>query len=114
VLKPGGHFCISDIVLNGNLPRPLRDAAEMYSGCVSGAVQLNDYLKIIQESGFVNVSVRTEKEIVPPEQVLKNYLSGEEMNLLKESAACIKSVTVYAEKVAKDNRNCCEPESSCC
>src|SRR5690242_21665334 len=37
VLKPGGHFSISDIVLQGNLPVKIQNVAEMYAGCVSGA-----------------------------------------------------------------------------
>ena len=44
VLKPGAHFSISDIVLDGQLPDKLKEAAEMYAGCVSGAVQKNTYL----------------------------------------------------------------------
>jgi len=40
VLKPGGHFCVSDVVLKGELPEKLRHDAEMYAGCVSGAIQL--------------------------------------------------------------------------
>src|SRR3954467_2786567 len=44
VLKPGGHFSISDIVLIGNLPYKIREAAEMYAGCVSGAIQKQTYL----------------------------------------------------------------------
>ena len=39
VLKPGGHFSISDIVLEGELPKQIKEAAEMYAGCVSGAIQ---------------------------------------------------------------------------
>src|SRR3954471_3959803 len=114
VLKPGGHFCISDIVLAGDLPEPLKKAAEMYAGCVSGAIQLDDYLKIIEDCGFTNISIRKEKEIVLPEDTLRNYLSDEQMKLLRDSGAAIKSVTVYADKPAKDERNCCEPGNGCC
>ena len=39
VLKQGGHFCISDVVLQGELPNELRDDAAMYAGCVAGALQ---------------------------------------------------------------------------
>ena len=39
VLKPGGHFCVSDIVLKGELPDDMREAASLYAGCVSGALQ---------------------------------------------------------------------------
>lgn len=44
ILKPGGHISISDIVLRGKLPEGLQQAAEMYAGCVSGAIQKYDYL----------------------------------------------------------------------
>ncbi|HKK10108.1 MAG TPA: arsenite methyltransferase, partial [Bacteroidales bacterium] len=47
-LKPGGHFCVSDVVLQGALPEPLQQDAEMYAGCVSGALQKDDYLDIIK------------------------------------------------------------------
>ncbi|HNA40971.1 MAG TPA: arsenite methyltransferase, partial [Saprospiraceae bacterium] len=58
ILKPGGHFSISDIVLDGELPEKLRKAAEMYAGCVSGAIQQSDYLQIIKDAGFTNISVQ--------------------------------------------------------
>ena len=48
VLKPGAHFCISDVVINGVLPQGLQEAAEMYAGCVSGAIPKNDYLEIVK------------------------------------------------------------------
>jgi len=114
VLKPGGHFSISDIVLTGELPPELKEAAEMYVGCVSGAVQKKDYLSIIEESGFHNVTIQKEKAILIPDAVLLNYLTEAELQVLKESGTSISSITVYAEKQAKDERNCCEPGSGCC
>ena len=46
VLKPGGHFSVSDIVVSGNLPEKIRAAAEMYAGCIGGAVKKEDYLEV--------------------------------------------------------------------
>jgi len=43
ILKPGGHFCISDVVLNGELPLEIQSAAEMYAGCVAGALQRSTF-----------------------------------------------------------------------
>ncbi|HYJ39055.1 MAG TPA: arsenite methyltransferase [Chitinophagaceae bacterium] len=114
VLKPGGHFSISDIVLTGELPPKLKEAAEMYVGCVSGAVLKKDYLSIIEEAGFKNIVIQKEKSISIPDSILLNYLKEEELQLLKQSGTSISSITVYAEKVAKDARNCCEPGSGCC
>lgn len=114
VLKPGGHFSISDIVLEGELPAKWKEIAELYAGCVSGAVQKNEYLSIIEESGFVNTVLQKDKTIIIPDEILSSYLSPEEIALYKTSNAKITSITVYAEKPSKDERQCCEPGSGCC
>ncbi|HEX2682377.1 MAG TPA: methyltransferase domain-containing protein, partial [Ferruginibacter sp.] len=114
VLKPGAHFSISDIVLQGPLPAKWKEVAELYAGCVSGAIQKQAYLDIIAEAGFKNVIIQKEKEIIIPDEILKNYLSEAEIAEYKKGDTQITSITVYAEKPAKDDRNCCEPGSGCC
>ena len=114
VLKPGGHFSISDIVLEGELPEKWKKVAELYAGCVSGAIQRKEYLGIIEESGFSNITLQKEKKITIPDDILVNYLTDEEIRQYKESNINIQSITVYAEKSAKDERKCCEPGSTCC
>lgn len=106
VLKPGGHFSISDIVLEGQLPEAIRTAAEMYAGCVSGAIQKQVYMELIEQNAFVNVVVQKDKAIIVPDDILSNYLSAEEIDTFKMSGVGIRSITVYAEKpfAAKD---CC-------
>ncbi|MCR6722382.1 MAG: arsenite methyltransferase [Chitinophagaceae bacterium] len=111
VLKPGAHFSISDIVLQGDLPKPLQEAAEMYAGCVSGAIQKNDYLNLITEAGYVNVTLQKEKPIIIPDDILQQYLSEEELTQFKNSNMGIYSVTVYADK-PNAIKACCGPE--CC
>ena len=114
VLKPGGHFSISDIVLEGEIPSKWKEVAELYAGCVSGAIQKTEYLGIIKEAGFTNITLQKDKAILIPDEVLVNYLSPEEIGDYKKGSVKITSITVYAEKPAKDNRNCCEPGSGCC
>lgn len=114
VLKPGGHFSISDIVLEGELPVKWKEVAELYAGCVSGAIQKNDYLKIIEEAGFKEVILQKDKTITIPDEILANYLSEEEIIGYKKSDTRITSITVNAVKPAKDDRNCCEAGSGCC
>ena len=114
VLKPGGHFSISDIVLEGPLPEKWKEVAELYAGCVSGAIQKSEYLSIIEEAGFKNMLLQKDKTINIPDDILANYLSTEEISEYKKGATRIASITVYAEKPAKDDRNCCEPGSGCC
>ena len=114
VLKPGGHFSISDIVLEGELPKKWKDVAELYAGCVSGAIQKSEYLGIIEEAGFTNIALQKDKTIVIPDEILAEYLSKEEINEYKKGKVRITSITVYADKPAKDERKCCEPGSGCC
>jgi arsenite methyltransferase len=111
VLKPGGHFSISDIVLEGELPAKWKEVAELYAGCVSGAIQKREYLGIIEEAGFKNITLQKDKTIIIPDDILNNYLSAEEVAGYKKGGTRITSITVYAEKPAKDERNCCEPGS---
>lgn len=114
VLKPGGHFSISDIVLEGELPAKWKEVAELYAGCVSGAIQREVYLEIIASLGFKNITLQKDKPILIPDNILANYLSAEEIATYKNGKTKITSITVYAEKPAKDERNCCEPGSGCC
>jgi len=108
VLKPGGHFSISDVVLVGRLPEGLRKDAEMYAGCVSGAIQKEVYMELIKSNGFSNISLQKEKAIVIPDDILKNYLSAAELQEFKNGSTGIFSITVYAEKPTA----CCAP--GCC
>jgi ubiquinone/menaquinone biosynthesis C-methylase UbiE len=100
IIKPGGHFSISDIVLEGELPDSVRKSAEMYVGCVSGAQRMTDYLETIQNAGFTNVTVQKKKEIALPDESLLEYLTKEELDAARKQGAGIYSITVYAEKPA--------------
>jgi SAM-dependent methyltransferase len=112
VLKPGGHFSISDVVLVGELPDALRKDAEMYAGCVAGAIQKETYLGLIDANGFKNVTLQKEKPIIIPDDILKNYLSPAEIENFKKGKSGIFSVTVFAEKPTASQQACCTP--GCC
>jgi ubiquinone/menaquinone biosynthesis C-methylase UbiE len=127
VLKPGGHFSISDIVLVGGLPDGLRNDAEMYAGCVAGAIQRDDYLNHIKEAGFKNITLQKEKTISIPEDILSKYLSEAEIKDFVSGETGIFSITVYAEKPGsaqykpkvnmselQSEEPCCSPKSGCC
>ncbi|MBL0232630.1 MAG: arsenite methyltransferase [Chitinophagaceae bacterium] len=114
VLKPGGHFSISDVVLIGDLPAALKETAEMYAGCVSGAIQKQVYLELIQSNGFTNITLQKEKPIVIPDDILETYLNADQMKRMKSSDLGIYSITVYAEKPVIDKTSCCPPNSGCC
>jgi ubiquinone/menaquinone biosynthesis C-methylase UbiE len=98
VLKPSGHFCVSDVVLKGNLPEELKNDAEMYVGCVSGAIEINEYLSIIALQGFKNITVHKQKEILIPKEIMDKYLSVTEGIRFKDSDNGIYSITVSGYK----------------
>jgi SAM-dependent methyltransferase len=136
VLRSGGHFSISDVVLVGDLPDSLRNAAEMYAGCVSGAIQLDEYLELARKAGFENVTVQKQKPILIPDNILLEYVTANELEEFVASGTGIFSVTVFAEKpggdpaqkaifvekrktqmrdlAAEAGKACCAPGSGCC
>ena len=114
VLKPGGHFSISDIVIKGNMPEKWKAIAELYAGCISGAIQKDEYIGIIDKAGFTNRTVQKEKLISIPEDILSQYLSPDEVLAYQSGDVKVLSITVYAEKPLEAKAPCCEPGSGCC
>ncbi|HHB77612.1 MAG TPA: arsenite methyltransferase [Saprospiraceae bacterium] len=98
VLQPEGHFSVSDVVLKGDLPPALKHDAEMYAGCVSGAIQLDKYMGLLEKVGFEHLSIQKEKVTILPDEILEKYLNKEEINLYKQGEFGILSITVYGKK----------------
>ena len=98
VLKPEGHFCVSDVVLLGSLPEKLRIDAEMYVGCVSGAIEKDEYTEIIKRSGFKNIVIHKQKKLSLPDVLLANYLTENEINEYKNGEVGVYSITVSGYK----------------
>jgi ubiquinone/menaquinone biosynthesis C-methylase UbiE len=98
ILKPGGHFCISDIVLKGDLPEALEKSIEAYVGCVAGALQLDEYLKIIGNAGFSRVEIKTSKSIRLTDETFKDFITQKEIQIYKNSRLEIFSITVVGYK----------------
>lgn len=98
ILKPGGHLSVSDVVLRGDLPEEIKNAAEMYAGCVSGAIDIQKYLNLMADSGLKNILVQKEKVITIPDLTLLNYLDEAGLKRFRKTGSGIYSITVYAEK----------------
>jgi SAM-dependent methyltransferase len=109
VLKPGGHFSISDVVLLGALPEAFRQVAEFYAGCISGAIQKESYLKLIEEAGFKNITLQKEKVITVPDDILEQHFAPEAIEAIRQHNSGIYSITVFAQK---PEQACCAP--GCC
>ena len=108
VIKTGGHFSISDVVIQGDLPESVKQDAELYAGCVSGAIQKDDYLRMLEEAGFKHVEIKKEKEVILPESLLSEHLSETAHREFKDSKTGIFSITVYGKK----EEECCG--TGCC
>jgi ubiquinone/menaquinone biosynthesis C-methylase UbiE len=98
VLKPGGHFCVSDVVIIGEMPEKLRADAELYAGCVSGAMQMDEYLAVAESIGFKNLVVHKKRKIEIPENLLRQHLDEEEVKELSVGALGLFSITLSATK----------------
>lgn len=106
VLKPGGHLSVSDVVIRGQLPQQIKEAAEMYAGCVSGAIQIEEYLQIMDNAGLKNIQVLKEKAIIVPDEVMLNFLDANQLTAFRNAGTDILSITVYAEKPLGESCGC--------
>jgi arsenite methyltransferase len=110
ILKPGGKFGVSDVVLEGEFPADLRQAAELYIGCVSGAMQKDTYLESLRAIGFIDVKVMTEKTLALPEDLLAAYLTEDQRKTMARSGLKVMSVTVQGTKPDRESAEaCCIP-----
>ena len=98
ILKPGGHFSISDVVVMGQLPAKAQRAAELYAGCVTGAIDRNEYLDIVASAGFTNIKIQKERQVDIPDEVLKNHLDEITFNEFRRKVSGIFSINIYGEK----------------
>lgn len=110
VMKKGGHFSVSDVVTTGILPEGIQNAAEMYAGCVAGAIEKSKYIQLLEEAGFTNIKIQKDKAIVIPDDIIVNYLDAGQAAAYRSNDEIIRSITVYGEKAA----SCCTPGGGCC
>ncbi|RPI14767.1 MAG: methyltransferase domain-containing protein [Ignavibacteriae bacterium] len=123
VMKPGGHLSVSDIVIKGALPKVIQSAAEMYVGCVGGAIEMDEYISAMEKAGLTNIKIQKERVINLPDEILLQYINKEALAEYKSSGTAVLSINVYAEKpevtqkgvelpIAEKKEACCGPD--CC
>jgi len=98
VLKPGAHFCISDIVASQALPDWTQQVAALYVGCVSGAIPQADYLKLIADRGFEAVEIKVSRRIDIPQEIIAEAASQEQIAEAKGKDLHVLSITVTGKK----------------
>lgn len=111
ILKPGGHFSISDVVLVGELPPAIRESAEMWAGCVSGAIQRDEYMRLLSDAGFVDLTIQQQKAITLPTDIVQKFLSESEISEYQRKGIGLFSITVYGQRPTSEAP--CGPQCSC-
>ncbi|MDA1028231.1 MAG: arsenite methyltransferase [Bacteroidetes bacterium] len=98
VLRPEGQFTVSDIVLDGELPLSIRQSAEAYAGCVSGAIHLDEYTDLLTKVGFSDVQPPKINEINFSDDFLASYAGASDIAEFRSSGARVLSITVTGKK----------------
>ncbi|MFV0328330.1 MAG: arsenite methyltransferase [Dysgonomonas sp.] len=99
VLKRNGHFCISDVVLNGIFPKEFTDNASMYAGCIASAIQKEDYLHEIEKANFTDIKIERTKTVLIPDEVLEEHLDKATIEKYKAGNVGIYSITVTGKRL---------------
>jgi arsenite methyltransferase len=104
VLKPGGRFMISDLVVLKELPEVIRESVQAYVGCIAGALLKDDYLKTVEKTGYKNIKVISEKTYpigdYLDDPMIQSFLKQFGNDEAKEAAASVVSITLTGIKPA--------------
>jgi len=111
VLKPGGRFAVSDVVVRGDVPRDVKSNMELWIGCVAGALEEQEFLQLLREVGFVDPSIEPTR-IYKAEDAAA-FLLGGGLDVL-DFASQIDGKFMGAMVRATKPLDCCFPGSPCC
>ena len=111
VLKPGGRFAVSDVVVRGDVPRGVKTNMELWIGCVAGALEEQEFLQLLREVGFVDPSIEPTR-IYKAEDAAA-FLLGSGLDVL-DFASQIDGKLMGAMVRATKPLDCCFPGSPCC
>jgi SAM-dependent methyltransferase len=110
VLRPGGRFAVSDVVVSGTVPEAIRQSMLLWVGCISGALEREDYRAKLTSAGFANISFET----------TRSYNIEDARVFLTEAGIAVDEIAPLVEnkfhsafiRATKPNAACCEP--GCC
>jgi SAM-dependent methyltransferase len=98
VMKHHGHLSIAEIVVIGNMPQALKEDAEMYAGCLTGAMAKDDFLRLVEVSGFENVRTADMKPVELPDAMLRSHLSDDQHREYQKGMFGLFTITATADK----------------
>jgi SAM-dependent methyltransferase len=117
VLKPGGRFAVSDVVVRGDVPEAVRKNMELWTGCVGGALEENDYRSLLAWAGFEDIDVEVTRVYAADDAAA--FLEGTGLDtdeLARTIDGKFVSAFVRATKPAVKKQACCTKDdgSPCC
>jgi arsenite methyltransferase len=110
VLKPGGRFAVSDIVVRGDVPSAIRRNMELWIGCVAGALEEQDFLSLLRETGFVKPSIEPTR--VYKAEDAAAFLTGSGLDALEFASEIDGKFMSAFVRATKPLAQCCGPD--CC
>jgi arsenite methyltransferase len=113
VLKPGGRFAVSDIVVLGDVPADVRKNVELWTGCVAGALHQNEYRTKLTNAGFEQVDIEPTR--IYRGQDIRDLLAGTDLDVDSIISQVEDKCASAFIRARKPEASCCEPDSkSCC
>jgi ubiquinone/menaquinone biosynthesis C-methylase UbiE len=110
VLRPGGRFAVSDVVVRGQVPEAVRQSMLLWVGCIAGALEENDYIAKLQAAGFADIDL----------EPTRTYDIEDARVFLTEAGIAVDEIAPQVEgrflsafiRATKPVAACCEP--GCC
>jgi arsenite methyltransferase len=110
VLKPGGRFAISDVVVRGDVPAAIKSSMELWIGCVAGALEEQEFLGLLREVGFVKPSIEPTRVYKAKDAAA--FLAGSGLEAMDLAAEIDGKFMGAFVRATKPLANCCGPD--CC
>jgi SAM-dependent methyltransferase len=113
VLKPGGRFAVSDVVVRGEVPEPMRKNMELWVGCVAGALEENQFKVLLAEAGFEDIDIEPTRIYTGADAAA--FLTGAGLDAGMADGIDGRFMSAFVrgtKKAAAESKGCCGPE--CC
>jgi SAM-dependent methyltransferase len=111
VLKPGGRFAVSDVVVRGEVPAEIRRSIELWVGCVAGALEDTEYQSKLEAAGFESIGIEPTR--IHTVEDARQFLAGQGFDVDRIAAQVDgKFISAFIRAVKPLQKECCAP--SCC
>jgi ubiquinone/menaquinone biosynthesis C-methylase UbiE len=110
VLKPGGRFAVSDVVVRGDVPAEVKTSMELWIGCVAGALEEQEFLALLRETGFKDPSIEPTR--IYKAQDAAAFIAGSGLDSDVAGEIDGKFMSAFVRATKPETKACCGPD--CC